>query len=147
DARFILVGSGPLRAAAEDFAARLDLAPRALFVGRTPHVGFWIEKMDALALTSRHEGLPNVLIEAQMLGVPAVTTPAGGAADAVAPLDCNFILPEAADVDAALAADHLASLANRDGDSALADASRLRAWARARFAVDTMAERTIDLFG
>jgi glycosyltransferase involved in cell wall biosynthesis len=32
-------------------------------------------------LLSRYEGLPNVLIEAQYMGVRVVTTPAGGAAE------------------------------------------------------------------
>src|SRR5262249_61231503 len=39
--------------------------------------------MDVLLLTSRHEGLPNVLLEAQFLGVGVVTTDVGGASEAV----------------------------------------------------------------
>jgi glycosyltransferase involved in cell wall biosynthesis len=37
--------------------------------------------MEVLVLLSRYEGLPNVLIEAQYMGVRVVTTPAGGAAE------------------------------------------------------------------
>jgi glycosyltransferase involved in cell wall biosynthesis len=40
-----------------------------------------MSKMDVLVLLSRYEGLPNVLIEAQYMGVRVVTTPAGGAAE------------------------------------------------------------------
>lgn len=147
DARFVLVGSGPLRAAVEDHARLRGLAERSLLVGRSRSVGFWLSKMDALALTSRHEGLPNVLIEAQLLGLPVVATPAGGAADAVAPLSCNLILEHAATVDRAAAAAHLVDLASRPPIGTDEHAARLRHWAAARFSIEAMAERTIDLFG
>ena len=37
----------------------------------------WMPALDALVLTSRTEGVPGVLIEAGMSGVPAVTTDVG----------------------------------------------------------------------
>ena len=146
DARFLLVGAGPLRNVAEEFARRHGIGDRTLFVGRTTHVGFWLEKMDALALTSLHEGLPNVLIEAQLAGVPVVTTPAGGAAEAVAPASANRVLQSAERPDAVSAADHLARLAARGDEAVAADSDRLRLWAANRFAMDAMIGRTLALF-
>jgi glycosyltransferase involved in cell wall biosynthesis len=78
-ARFIIVGDGPFRAKAERRAEALGVAARCLFVGRSDCIGYWLSKMDALMLLSEHEGLPNALIEAQLAGVPVITTPAGGA--------------------------------------------------------------------
>ena len=40
-----------------------------------------MSKFDVLLLTSRYEGLPNVLIEAQLLGIPVVSTNCGGASE------------------------------------------------------------------
>lgn len=84
-ARFILVGDGRLRRQAARWIEQRGIADRFLFVGASRNVGFWLAKMDLFMLLSKHEGLPNALIEAQLSGVPAVTTPAGGAAEAIVP--------------------------------------------------------------
>lgn len=81
DARFVLVGGGRLLEHAVKLAEDYGIDERILFVGRSTRVGFWMKKMDVLVLLSRYEGLPNVLIEAQYMGVRVATTPAGGAAE------------------------------------------------------------------
>jgi len=81
DARMLLVGGGRLLEHAQRLAEELGIERRILFVGRSQRVGYWMSKMDVLVLLSRYEGLPNVLIEAQYMGVHVVTTPAGGAAE------------------------------------------------------------------
>jgi glycosyltransferase involved in cell wall biosynthesis len=84
-ARFILVGDGPLRRQAMKLAAQHGIVHRLLFVGVSSSVGFWLSKMDLFMLLSKQEGLPNVLIEAQLSGVPVVITPAGGAPESLIP--------------------------------------------------------------
>lgn len=51
--------------------------------------------MDVFILFSRYEGLPNVLIEAQMVGVPVISTPAGGSAECFIEGVSGFILDDA----------------------------------------------------
>jgi glycosyltransferase involved in cell wall biosynthesis len=65
-----------------------------LFVGESDNVGYWFDKMDIFVLLSRFEGLPNVLIEAQMCGVPVVSTPAGSAEDTFLNGETGFLLPD-----------------------------------------------------
>ena len=91
-ARFVLVGGGRLQPNAEELAAELGIADRILFVGRSTRVGYWMSKMDTLVLLSRYEGLPNVLIEAQYMGVRVVTTPAGGAAECLIDGTTGYVL-------------------------------------------------------
>lgn len=79
DTRMLLVGGGRLLQGAQELAHELGIADRILFTDRSNSVPFWMSKMDVLLLLSRFEGLPNVLIEAQYMGVRVVTTPAGGA--------------------------------------------------------------------
>lgn len=78
---FLLVGDGNLKEEAEKRAKKLGIMDNIKFVGASQNVGYWLEKMDAFVLLSEFEGLPNALIEAQMAGVPVVSTPAGGASD------------------------------------------------------------------
>ena len=68
EARFVMVGGGPLLEPVKEFAQRLGLDGRMLFTGISRRVGFWLSHFDAFMLLSRFEGLPNVLIEAQFSG-------------------------------------------------------------------------------
>lgn len=83
EVRFLIVGDGPLRSTMETRASEPDLAGAVSFAGHLKDSMAAIASMDMLLLTSRAEGLPNVLVEAQFLGVPAIATPAGGAREAV----------------------------------------------------------------
>jgi len=79
----VLVGDGPMRAELIQEVERQGLSGRIKFVGRKSPIEPWIKAMDALFLSSVTEGLPNVLIEAQSLGVPVATMRVGGAPETV----------------------------------------------------------------
>jgi glycosyltransferase involved in cell wall biosynthesis len=79
----LIVGEGPLRLELQELAESLGISDRTVFCGAKSPVEPWIAAMDTMLLSSDVEGLPNVLIEAQALGVPVVTTDAGGAREAV----------------------------------------------------------------
>jgi Vi polysaccharide biosynthesis protein TviE len=81
NARFIMIGTGMLSEAVEELATRLGVLRRLLRVRQTRAGEFWLKKMDAFVLLSRFEGTPNVLIEAQLAGVPVVSTPVANARD------------------------------------------------------------------
>ena len=97
--RFVLVGDGVERTAAEVRAKALGIADRVLFVGNSSTVGFWLEKMDVLSLLSENEGLPNTLIEAQVAGVPVISTPAGGAEETMLHGRTGYLLSSATEPD------------------------------------------------
>jgi len=142
-ARFILVGDGPLRGFAASHAQALGIASRILFAGRSTHVAYWLSKMDLFMLLSKHEGLPNVLIEAQMAGVPALTTPAGGAPETLIPGETGLVTPPAPDADAVAAM--IVGLA--ENQSRLKDMGQKgREWATDAFSMDRMLSDTVDLF-
>jgi glycosyltransferase involved in cell wall biosynthesis len=73
-----VVGEGHDRPRLEAVIAELDLADRVQLVGWQSDVKGWFEAMDVFALSSRREGLPNVLLEAMALEVPCVATRIAG---------------------------------------------------------------------
>jgi glycosyltransferase involved in cell wall biosynthesis len=92
ETRIVMVGGGRLLPGAIKLAQDLGIADRILFTDRSSTVGFWMAKMDVFLLLSRYEGLPNVLIEAQYMGVRVVTTPAGGAAECLINGTTGYVL-------------------------------------------------------
>ena len=111
DAKFLIVGDGPLRAELEDRSRRPDLAGTVHFAGHEPDIRRVFRDLDLCLLASRAEGLPNVLIEAQAMGVPVVTTNAGGAAETMIHGRTGIVLEEAA---SDFAADTIAKLLRDD---------------------------------
>ncbi len=79
-ARLAWVGRGPLRDTLRRAADEAGLGERLLLPGeQTPEqLAGWYTACDALLLTSRREGRPNVVLEALASGRPVVATAAGG---------------------------------------------------------------------
>jgi len=76
--RFVIVGDGPLRASLAAQAVRLGIADRVVFAGERADVPELLRGASLFWLTSRWEGLPNVVLEALASGVPVVATDVGG---------------------------------------------------------------------
>lgn len=113
DARFIIVGGGRMMEKAKELAEQLKLTDHLLFVGHSKAVGFWYGKMDVKLLMSRFEGLPNVLIEAQYLGTPVVSTPAGGAEECFVAGETGYILNCAENPHYELACEYISKLVDQ----------------------------------
>jgi len=78
DARLVILGEGGERAELELLATELGIADRVTLPGWQADVRGYFEAMDVFALSSRREGLPNVLLEAMALEVPVVATRVNG---------------------------------------------------------------------
>jgi glycosyltransferase involved in cell wall biosynthesis len=145
-ARFVIVGDGALRQEAHEYAHRLGIGDRVLFTGVSGSVGYWLMRMDILMLLSRFEGMPNVLIEAQLAGRPVITTPAGGAPETVLHGQTGWVLSSAETVDVEEAADRLFEIAGFGPGRRLAMNEAARAWAEQSFSVEAMLDRTVRVF-
>lgn len=83
DVRFVMVGNGPLRGAAEAMAAEVGLADRVVFCGWWDDVPGLLAATTVSVLSSRHEGLPCAVVESLAAGVPVVATEVDGTPEVV----------------------------------------------------------------
>jgi glycosyltransferase involved in cell wall biosynthesis len=81
DVHFAIAGDGPLIDVLRSVVR--PLGSRFMVLGRRSDVPAILAASDAVLLTSRIEGTPNVLLEAQSLGTPVVSTRVGGVPDVV----------------------------------------------------------------
>ncbi len=82
-ARFLVVGDGALRHQLENLARRLGVAEQTIFTGHKDHPLDWMAAMDVYVQPSLNEGLGRTLVEAAVLGLPAVASRVCGIPDIV----------------------------------------------------------------
>ena len=78
DARFVIVGDGPLRGALEAQVASLGLGARMTLTGVRHDVPTLLARADLVVFSSDWEGLPLVALEALAAGTPVLSTPVEG---------------------------------------------------------------------
>jgi L-malate glycosyltransferase len=83
NARFLIVGDGPLRDDLFISASELGVSRACVFAGTRDDVYDVLGAMDVFVLSSLHEGIPMALLEAMALGKPVVATGVGGVPEIV----------------------------------------------------------------
>lgn len=80
NAHLVIIGTGELESNLREYAKQLGIADSVTFTGVLANVNEWYSAFDVFVMTSLHEGLPVVAIEAQAADLPCVL--------------CNTITPE-----------------------------------------------------
>jgi glycosyltransferase involved in cell wall biosynthesis len=141
DLDVVLIGDGPLRGEVEQLVAgrRLD---NVRLAGAVENASDLIPLFDVFCLPSRWEGLGLVLVEAMLQRVPVIGSRGGAIPDVLGEGRYGLLFDtfDPADLVRALRRAH----DRRDEMRALAD--RAFDYARARFSVETMAERTVRVY-
>lgn len=92
DTRFVIVGRGKLEDQVRSKISELDAENRVFPIGLSKAVPFWLQKADVLMHLARMEGLPNVVIEAQISGTSVLATPAGGTPELIEHMETGYLL-------------------------------------------------------
>ena len=92
-ARFLFVGAGPLRAEAEALIRELHLEQDIILAGLRMDVPDLLHTMDIFTLTSLWEGLPRVIPQAMIAGLPVVANNVDGNAEIIRDGVNGFLTP------------------------------------------------------
>ena len=90
-ARVVVIGDGPERKALSALAST-NSAAHVEFVGERPNAATLLPAMDVLAISSRSEGSPMILLEAIRTETPVVAFGVGGIPQMLAP-DSGWLIP------------------------------------------------------
>jgi glycosyltransferase involved in cell wall biosynthesis len=138
----MLLGEGRERDRLRELARALDVSHRVHFAGFHSNPYPFFAAADLVVNPSLTEGLPNVVLEAQALGVPVVATDVGGVGELVLHEETGWLV-EAGNPDA-LARTILTALADPSRARLIAKAARERV--REFFSFAGQAERLMALY-
>lgn len=143
--RFVILGNGVLFDECQALIEDLSVANRVFLAGVRENVGFYMHRSDLLMHLAQMEGLPNVLIEAQIAGTPVIATPAGGTSEVVNDGQTGIILSNAEVLPEEELDRQLRILLSDDDELARLGSTAM--WQTAeRFSVDTILDKTLDHF-
>lgn len=142
DVHLLIIGDGPHRRRLEQFQRQVRIEDKAHFLGHRSDVPRMIPHFDLLWLGSEYEGLPNVIMEAMIAGVPVVATDISGNRDLVIPDETGYLVPVGDR--AALARQANKILDDRELARRLGEAGRRRILSE--FSVERMVERHVELY-
>lgn len=92
-AHLVIIGEGESRTEIEALVRTLGIDENVTLLGDRADVERLMPQFDVLALASRTEGLPMVLLEAMACGVPCVATAVGGVPALLADADGELVEP------------------------------------------------------
>ncbi len=140
---FVIAGEGPMRVVLPDQIAQPPLKGNVTLLGHRTDVPNVLASLDVLVLPSyAHEGIPQIILQAQAMERPVVATKVGGIPEVVED-NVTGLLVEPRDGDA-LAAKIRAILDDPALTARLSQAGR--AQIEAKYSLDAMGERLLGLY-
>jgi sugar transferase (PEP-CTERM/EpsH1 system associated) len=93
NARLCVIGGGPVLGDLRNYASRLGLADKAMFLGERIDVPELLSAFDLFVLPSLTEGISMTLLEAMAAGIPVMASDVGGNPEIVENDCTGFLMP------------------------------------------------------
>ena len=142
NAKFLLVGDGPLRSELERMVSDLGMTEDFIFTGFREDIPEVLAALDVLVLSSLKEGLPMILLEGMAMAKPVVATQIEGISEVVEHGKTGILVPP--EDPQALAEGIIALLRDEDKARRMGQAGRKRV--EEKFSVDEMVRRTQGVY-
>ena len=139
---FVLAGKGEHFHEMQSLCHDLGIQESVAFMGERHDVPDLLRAMDLFLLTSRVEGMPNVVLEAMATGLPCIVTDAGGSAEPIIEGETGYVVP-IDDADG-MADRVLHILADDELRLSMGKAARIRVMNE--FSVEKMVTRTSQMY-
>jgi len=93
EAKFLIVGEGPLRRSLEELSERLKIEDNTIFTGFRSDIKDILATIELLAMPSLLEGLPLVLLEGMAMAKPIVATEIDGITEVLENGETGILVP------------------------------------------------------
>jgi glycosyltransferase involved in cell wall biosynthesis len=137
-----LIGAGSLESTVRQQADNLRIADSVRFLGTQASVANYLNAADLFVLTSDTEGIPAVILEAGLLGLPVIATRVGGIPECVLDEETGLLVDRQDEQRLADAVCALLRNPNRRRELG----KKAKNWVRVNFAIDKIAMDYIDFY-
>jgi glycosyltransferase involved in cell wall biosynthesis len=86
-------GSDDIVRELKDYVQNNDLTNIVTFLGNRTDIPIQLKQADIFVMSSSHEGLPIALLEAQIVGLPAIVTDVGGCKEVIDITEAGIVVP------------------------------------------------------
>lgn len=93
--KFLFVGEGELKPELEEFAKKLSISSKIIFVGKVTNIPSFLSLLDIFVLASLDEGFGIVILEAMTASLPVVASRVGGIPEIINNNETGFLVKPA----------------------------------------------------
>ena len=97
DLSFHIFGDGPLLDSLQSLSNELGIDDKVYFEGHKDHLAQELSGIDMLLMTSDHEGLPMIILEAMALRIPVIAHAVGGIPVLLDHGNCGLLVTDQSD--------------------------------------------------
>lgn len=142
DIHLLIAGDGPMKTDMEELASSLSIDDRTHFLGFRDDLPDLMLAADMLLLTSRSEGVPQVISQAMGSGLAVIATEVGGVPELISNEETGLLVPAESPEAVTRAIRHLLD----HPELVQTIESRARDYALSRLSLDAMLDRTESLY-